>query len=136
MAAQFNVNFVDADDRRTSATLAIDNGFIKVPVVGTGFMMIRRHVFEVMKSKLPDAGYINDIAGYQNQYTEDNFYTFFDTMLHPKSRRYLSEDYAFCYKWVTLCGGEIYLNVEHQLTHFGNYAFAGSFLTAGASGAL
>ena len=128
LAMQYNINLVDENDRRVEKSLEIRNGFLEVSTVGTGIMMIRRDVFDIMREKLPDAAYTNDIAGYDNEYTRGNFYTFFDTMLHPVSKRYLSEDYAFCYRWVFLCGGNIYLNIEHKIVHFGSYPFTGAFI--------
>ncbi len=130
LSMHYTVNFVDADDQPHRVKLSVEDGFVKVPIVSTGFMMIRRDVFETMRGLLPESAYVNDVAGYDNPHTRGNFYTFFDTMVHPKSRRYLSEDYGFCYKWVVRCGGEIYLNVEHRLTHYGTYPFSGSFLAA------
>ena len=83
----------------------LGDGFIEVAAIGTGFMLIRREVFDILRSKLPNSAYVNDIAGYENVFTNNKFYTFFDTMLHPKTRRYLSEDFAFCYRWREICGG-------------------------------
>ncbi len=126
----YTVNYVDANDRPVRVKLEPVDGFVKVPVVSTGFLMIRRDVFETMRALLPESAYTNDVAGYDSPHTRGNFYTFFDTLVHPKSRRYLSEDYGFCYRWVVQCGGEIYLDVEHRLTHYGNLGFTGSLLAA------
>ncbi len=120
----FNINHCHKPDARH----IVDDGFIEVAAIGTGFMLIRRDVFDIMRSKLPDSTYVNDIAGYENVFTNNKFYTFFDTMLHPKTRRYLSEDFAFCYRWRELCGGKIYANIKYPLTHYGNYPFSGSYL--------
>jgi hypothetical protein len=130
LSMHYTVNFVDADDKPYRVKLSIEDGFIKVPLVSTGFLMIRREVFETMRALLPDTSFVNDIPGHDSPHARSNFHTFFDTLVHPKSRRYLSEDYAFCYKWVVQCNGEIYLNVEHRLTHYGTYPFSGSLLAA------
>ena len=91
-------------------------------------MLIQRNVFEQMIQALPELRYVNDIKGYENDRTRGNFWLFFDTMIEPESRRYLSEDYAFCHRWCESCGGEIYLDIESELTHFGNFDYRGSFL--------
>jgi hypothetical protein len=57
--------------------------------------------------------------------TSDWNYTFFDTMIEPQTKRYLSEDYAFCRLWQNM-GGKIYADVLSGLTHYGNYAFKGN----------
>ena len=57
--------------------------------------------------------------------TSDWNYTFFDTMVEPKTKRYLSEDYAFCRLWQNI-GGSIYADILSGMTHFGSYAFKGN----------
>ncbi len=110
------------------ATLDIDNGFVKVSKAATGMMLIQRQVFERLQTAYPDLQYSNDVAGYDNSFTRGNFWTFFETMVHPVSRRYLGEDYAFCHRWTQGCQGEIWLDIQSRISHFGNVAFSGSFL--------
>ena len=50
---------------------------------------------------------------------------FFDTMIEPDTKRYLSEDYAFCRLWQKI-GGKIYADIASGMTHYGNYAFKGN----------
>ena len=57
--------------------------------------------------------------------TSDWNYTFFDTMIESQTRRYLSEDYAFCRLWQNM-GGKIYADIISGMTHYGNYAFKGN----------
>ena len=52
------------------------------------------------------------------------FYTFFDTMIDPDSRVYLSEDYFFCKKWKE-SGGDIWLDLQTNLNHTGSMEFHG-----------
>jgi len=121
---QFAVNIL-----RSGQSVAIDDGFIKADYVGTAFMMIQRAVFEKMMTVFPECHYVNDIAGYDHEFSKDNFWAFFDCVIDPKTRRYLSEDYTFCHRWVDGCGGEISLDVSPSLKHVGNYQFSGSFLS-------
>ena len=51
--------------------------------------------------------------------------SFFETLIHPVGRRYLSEDFAFCHRWRS-CGGEIWLDVESRLGHEGTFLFEGN----------
>ena len=130
VSLQFAANMRDEDwplqeDRHT---LDIDNGFVKVSKAATGMMLIERQVFQRMQLAYPQLHYANDVAGYDNAFTRGNFWTFFETMVHPFTRRYLSEDYAFCHRWTQGCQGEIWLDIESRLSHFGNMAFSGSFL--------
>ncbi|MDP3171702.1 MAG: hypothetical protein Q8M91_15330 [Polaromonas sp.] len=127
---QFAANMRDEDWPQDTDRNRLDivNGFVRVSKAATGMMLIERQVFERLKSACPQLQYNNDVAGYDNPHTRGNFWTFFDTLVHPVSRRYLSEDYAFCYRWTQACQGEIWLDIESRLSHHGNVAFAGSFL--------
>ena len=58
-------------------------------------------------------------------YSSKNCYAFFDTVIDPKSKRYLSEDYGFCRLWQKI-GGKIYADVVSPLTHYGTYHFRGN----------
>ena len=99
----------------------VENGFIQVLDGPTGFMVIKREVFEKMKEKFPELYCVND---HQNR-DFDNYYAFFDCMIDPVSKRYLSEDYAFCRRWQQM-DGKIYADVGTTLGHVGNLPFNGS----------
>ena len=45
-------------------------------------------------------------------------------MIDPETKRYLSEDYAFCRRWQQI-GGKIYADVQATLGHVGNLPFGG-----------
>lgn len=105
----------------------IRQGIIEVAAVGTGFLLLRRDVFDTLRERFPELHYENDVRGYDNDATKDNFWLFFDTMHDPETGRYLSEDYAFCKRW-RMTGGRVHCDIESKLTHFGNFAFSGSLL--------
>lgn len=97
------------------------NGFVEVLDGPTGFLCIRRDVFSRMFEKYPELNCVND---HQNRDLE-NYCAVFDCMIDPVSRRYLSEDYAFCRRWQQM-GGKIYADVQTTLGHIGNIRFIGS----------
>lgn len=97
------------------------DGFIKVLDGPTGFMVIKRHVFEKLEEKFPELDCVND---HQNR-DFDKYHAVFDCMIDPESRRYLSEDYAFCRRWQQI-GGEIHADCMGVLGHVGNLTFTGS----------
>jgi hypothetical protein len=101
------------------------DGFIKANYCGTGFMLIRRSVFDRLRPAYPELKYVNDTL----EIPEDRAHNwlFFDTMLDPVTRQYLSEDYAFCRRWRDI-GGEVWTHVSAPLTHMGMYRFEGSGL--------
>jgi hypothetical protein len=98
--------------------------FIQVLEAGTGFMCIKREVIEQMQDAYPELRHKIEHATYGR---EGWLYGLFDTMVEPATRRYLSEDYAFCKRWRDL-GGAVYLNARCNLMHSGNHVFFGQFL--------
>jgi hypothetical protein len=98
----------------------IINGFAEVLDGPTGFMLIKREVFTKMHERYPELLCNND---HQNRDLEQ-YYAVFDCMIDPESKRYLSEDYAFCRRWQQM-GGKIYADVMTVLGHVGNIRFQG-----------
>ncbi|MCM8538164.1 MAG: hypothetical protein NE334_19630 [Lentisphaeraceae bacterium] len=121
----YMVNYHLVETEQGSA-LNIENDFVEVNNLATGFLMIRRSVFEKLIESRPQDKYVNDIAGYNSEKTKDKFYLFFDTMC-DESGRYLSEDYAFCTKWREV-GGQVWMDIQSKLTHTGFYKFKGDLL--------
>ena len=84
----------------------IDGKFVEAYNAGTGFMMIKREVFQKMFKAYPELKYTLDentitVSGIKEN-LEDYAYTLFDTQteeLPDGTRVYLSEDYAFCRRW-------------------------------------
>jgi hypothetical protein len=103
-----------------SANTQIVNGFAEVLDGPTGFMLIKREVFTKMHERYPELECVND---HQNR-DLDKYFAVFDCMIDPESRRYLSEDYAFCRRWQQM-GGKIYADVMTVLGHVGNIRFQG-----------
>lgn len=103
------------------ASTRVENGFVEVLDGPTGFMCIKRSVIEKMYAKYPELNCVND---HQNR-DLDEYCAVFDCMIDPVSRRYLSEDYAFCRRWQQM-GGQIYCDVMTVLGHVGNLRFGAS----------
>lgn len=107
----FNINIV----RSTS----VENGrYCRVLDAATGFMMIKREVILKMKEAYQSLLCVNDVSGYDIP----TYVALFDCMIDPETRRYLSEDYAFCRRW-QLLGGEIWADVMNVLGHEGSYHY-------------
>ncbi len=98
-----------------------EDGFIEISEAPTGFMVIKRSVFEKMIAEYPELAYVSDSHGFENKGLH---YRFFDVMVHPESKRYLSEDYGFCYLWEKM-GGKIYIDAHSKLTHQGSKIYEG-----------
>jgi len=130
---RFAVNLHDEDWPDDGKPTDVVNGFTRVSKAATGMMLIERGVFDRMREAFPQLRYRNDIPGYRNDHTQGNFWTFFDTLVHPETKRYMSEDYTFCHRWTQGCGGEVWLDIESSLSHWGHVAYEGSFLALAAN---
>jgi len=117
---QFIVHFPDKDNVRIQK-----DGFAEIVAGPTGFMMIKREVFEKLAEKYPERKTINkQLVGNKVETMEKGWYTFFETAQDPENG-YLGEDIAFCRLWTNI-GGKIYADTQTPLTHFGSHAFHGS----------
>lgn len=114
-----NFKFVNREMKQ----IAIENGLIRLHDGATGFMMIKREAVDKMIAAYPELKYNNDLNTPPD--LQDYFYAFFDTMLDPKDKRYLSEDYTFCRRWQAI-GGECWLDPTISLNHFGSFCFVGN----------
>lgn len=106
-------------------TAQVQNGMVKVKDIGTGFMMIKRCVFDIMMYQHKDRQYRNNVAGYHNEKCADYFYNLFGVEIDPVSRVYLSEDYLFCKLWAEQ-GGDCWLDLSINLNHTGTMDFKGA----------
>jgi len=106
-----------------SKQIAIENGVIRLHDGATGFMLIKREVIDKMIVAYPELKYNNDLNTPPE--LNDYFYAFFDTMIDPKDRRYLSEDYTFSRRWQDI-GGDIWLDPSISLNHYGSFNFQGN----------
>ena len=106
------------------------DGMVELRHGGTGFMLIKRRVFETLLPHVP---------AYRTSTTQtpDGRY------LHPLTREFfatsiddtgclLSEDYHFCELWKNH-GGKIYANPFVKLEHIGTHVYSGDIMEAGAN---
>jgi len=106
----------------------IINNCIRVKDAPTGFMLIKRQVFDDMKKAYPDLKYNNDLALDESQHHPDSFWLFFDCIKDPQDGRYLSEDYAFC-RLAQKIEKECWVDVTIALSHTGMHKYKGNLLS-------
>jgi hypothetical protein len=94
------------------------DGLQEVSKTGTGFMLIKREVFEKLNAHPATRPFANDIGlpPELNQYMK----TYFDTAV--RENRYYSEDWTFCENWRDL-GGKVWVDKRVLLKHTGTYVF-------------
>ena len=96
-----------------------ENGLQEVSKTGTGFLLIKRHVFEKLKSHPAVKPFANDIG--LPKELDPHMKTYFDTGV--RENRYYSEDWAFCENWRDL-GGRVWVDKRVLLRHSGHYVFS------------
>jgi hypothetical protein len=104
---------------------------ISVLEIGTGYMLVKREVFDKIREAFPGIEYRPDHVGQANFDGSRMIHAYFDTVIDtPESyigkgtMRYLSEDYMFCQMWRKI-DGEIWLCPWMKTHHIGTYAFVG-----------
>lgn len=116
----FVVNLVNNERQevKLNELMEIQNG-------GTGFMMIKREVFEALADKVPE--YNNDMyLAVDTERKPKIIKEYFATSIDPDANnRLLSEDYHFC-KLARQHGFKIHAAPWVQLSHTGTYIFSGA----------
>lgn len=93
------------------------DGMLRVDRIGTGFMLIRRHVLETMKANHPEWGYYNNV----NERTDCALFDF-----ELNNGEYYGEDYTFCNR-ARADGFSIYLDPDINLPHIGTEEYTNHF---------
>jgi hypothetical protein len=94
------------------------SGLIEVTKTGTGFLLMKRDVFEKLNAHPAVKPFTNDIGldPVLNPYMK----TYFDTAV--RENRYYSEDWTFCENWRDI-GGQVFVDKRVLLKHTGTYVF-------------
>lgn len=122
-AADYVVNLTD------ELSTVDSNGLVEIKHGGTGFMCIRRNVFELLADKVPSyresTQTFDDPEKNENELKRYPVTKDFFALSIDSNGLYLSEDYHFCNLWRDN-GGKIYADLSIQLRHMGTHVFAGS----------
>jgi hypothetical protein len=100
---------------------------------GTGFMLIPRATFEKFAAAYPELSYKPDHVRTEQFDGSREIHAYFDCIIDPETKRYLSEDYFFCKK-ARQAGMQIWTCPWMQLQHIGSYIFKGSLAHIGSLG--
>lgn len=115
VAGYFNLNKLEGHEMVDPETP------FQVKHIGTGFMLIKREVFEAMQEEVD--WYVTD----EKRLTvakPDKIYDFFQ--VKNVDNELLSEDYFFCHLHREL-GGTVWVAPWCELGHFGSYLFSGQY---------
>jgi hypothetical protein len=90
----------------------------EVSKTGTGFLLIKRSVFEALNSHPAVKPFANDLG--LPKELDPYMKTYFDTAV--RDGRYYSEDWTFCENWRDL-GGKVWVDTRVLLRHTGSFVF-------------
>ena len=121
------------DKGEQSKTIRLDEP-AEVLETGTGFMMIRRSTFDKYKEHYPQYSYKPDHVRTEAFDGSREIHAYFDCIIDPSTKRYLSEDYMFCQN-VRNMNGKVWLCPWMHLQHAGTYVFAGKLAALASIGA-
>jgi hypothetical protein len=94
------------------------DGLQEVTKTGTGFLLIKRHVFDKLNAHPAVKPFMNDIG--LPAELNPHMKTYFDTAV--RENRYYSEDWTFCENWRDI-GGKVWVDKRVLLKHTGTYVF-------------
>jgi hypothetical protein len=95
-----------------------NSNLVEVTKTGTGFLLMKREVFEKLNAH-PAVRHFNNDIGLDPKLDKD-MRTYFDTAV--RENRYYSEDWTFCENWRDL-GGQVWIDKRVLLRHTGTYVF-------------
>jgi len=101
---------------------------------GTGFMMISRETFRRFDEAFPERMYKPDHVRTKNFDGSREIMAYFDCVIDPESKRYLSEDYMFC-QYARKSGSKVWMLPWFELKHTGSFTWSGSLGALAALGA-
>ena len=95
-----------------------------MPATGTGLMCVHRLVFEEML----EAGAAEHLPEME-KFPLHKGLKFCDFFTHITRHGVIhGEDASFCYRWVNLCGGEIWLDASQIVSHWGSRAHTARYM--------
>lgn len=100
-----------------------EDGFFPVLDAGTGFMLIKREVFEKFQQHYPELKCHDP----DPLFVDLDSWAYFIDMVDPTTKHYLTEDYAFCRRWQKI-GGKVWVDLHSKLSHYGRVGFEGDFI--------
>lgn len=106
-------------------------GCVEIRHGGTGFMLIKRRVFEILKDHVPTYRTSSFQDPETGEFVKPLTHEFFATSI-DNNNTLLSEDYHFCELW-RKHGGKVYANPFIKLEHVGTYVFSGNVMRGGGN---
>lgn len=101
------------------------DGLIEADFLPTGFMRIKRSVFERMMEAYPHLRYQDSVVEMMGDGTLREAWDFFHMGIDPDRQRWTTEDFAFCQRWRDM-GGRLWIDPDIDFQHVGRKAYTGN----------
>jgi hypothetical protein len=122
----FVFNMIGTGDAETD-----EQGLVEVRHGGTGFMLIKRKVFDALAPHVPTYRVSSFQDPETGEYLKPLTHEFFATSIDA-SGALLSEDYHFCELW-RKHGGKVHAHPFVRLNHTGTYTYDGDITKSGGN---
>ena len=101
-----------------------ETGAMEIADIGTGFVLVRRQVFEKMFEAYPELK-AEHPAPNASIAEREAYHLLYQFVIDQTSKREYSEDITFCRRWRNI-GGKVYCDASATISHFGDYDYRGS----------
>lgn len=98
---------------------------IEADYLPTGFMRIKRTVFEQMQESYPELEYDSSFVDV-SETAQKGGYDFFNMGVPVEGKKWTTEDYAFCERWRKI-GGKLWVYPNLDFEHVGKKSFKGNY---------
>lgn len=114
-------------DEPGGRAVRVEQGFARATHVGAGAMLVRRTVFDRLRTAYPE---LKGTGFNSEEFSGSRFaenWGLFNPMNPPEGGAPLAEDFSFCRRWRE-AGGEILAEVASTTVHAGRHLFSGNYL--------
>jgi hypothetical protein len=101
------------------------DGLIEAEFLPTGFMRIKRVVFERIQKAYPDLRYTDSVVNVDGVSGVAGF-DYFNMGVDKERQRFTTEDYAFCQRWRDI-GGQLWVYPDIDFSHIGRKQYKGNY---------
>lgn len=101
-----------------------NQALIEADFLATGFMRVKRGVYEKMAEAYPELKYEENVIKTVNHQIKEA-YDFFNKTISKSRKRFTTEDYSFCQRWRDI-GGQLWIYPDIEFDHIGKKAYHGN----------
>jgi predicted O-methyltransferase YrrM len=116
---------IQKQDGRPIGKIDGEEVLLKADFLATGFMRIKREVFDKMYAAYPDLRYEENVIKVEGRNISEA-YDLFGMGIDHERKRYTTEDFYFCKRWRDI-GGELWCYPDVDFDHIGRKAYSGNF---------